>query len=222
MTGPAVPRFADVPAVPYFFVRTKLPEGGLEELFEKPITPLLNAAMAAVRPAPGQDSLPEGMFSLHMMCQLPNLPEFLALLGKPLAIAEDLEARPGVWWLSTADGQHDVIIFSDSHRKNHWKGGQLCVSTSSGGRISPLSLPVLALAKSCQALLGPSPPPPQDRFFEVFLDGRDKLIQARTANPDLAWPKWSERLPAQDLTVLAKAARAGESAQSVPPPRRAP
>lgn len=206
MTCPALPCFAELPTVPYLFVRTRLPAGGLEALLDKPITPLLNAAFAAVRPDQ-PPATPQGMFSLPLMCQLPNLPAFLALLGKPLAVAGDLEARPGVWWLSTADGQHDVVIFSDAHRKNHWKGGQVCVSTSSGGRISPVSLPVLALAKTCQALLGPSPDWDRDRLFEALMDGQDLLERAIGANPGLAWPKWSNSLPAQDLTQLARAAR---------------
>jgi len=36
--------FAEIPAEPYFFLRKKLPEGGLEALLKKNVTPVSNAA----------------------------------------------------------------------------------------------------------------------------------------------------------------------------------
>lgn len=199
------PRFADLPAVPYMFVRTKLPEGGLEELYDITHTPLLNVAMGQV----GSGPIPEGMFPLSKICFMASDKNFLGLLGKPLAVDRELESRPGIWWLSTADGNHHAIIFSDSYRKNAWKGGQICVSTSASGRSSATSLPVLALAKTFEALFGPQPaydPTNMTSMMDVL--GEDNFVaKALAANPTLSWPKWSESLPQQDLTILAKSAR---------------
>lgn len=107
-------------------IRPTLPAGGLEELLDRPWVPVVNAILY-------RDEKPSSPSTFPLACvvQAPNSRGFLSTLGRPLAIARDLESEPGIWWLSSADERYDFVVFSDAHRKSAWKGGQLCVATRS-------------------------------------------------------------------------------------------
>lgn len=111
-------------------VQSSLPPEGLDSLQERDWNPLVNVCLAQIRAARIQGSASEvdpALFPLRGAVLAPNSQEFLASLGRPLGIARELEANPGVWWLVDQDNQVEWIIWSDAHRKGPWKGGQICV-----------------------------------------------------------------------------------------------
>lgn len=130
-------------------IQSRLPPAGLPGLLSRPWIPLLNAAMGRGPSIPHEDRFP-----LEWILMAPNTTEFLASLGKPLAIAHDLEASPGVWWLATADGQHEYIVFSDGHRKNSWKGGQVCMASSDPSPLNAEHPGVVALQRGFEHVWG--------------------------------------------------------------------
>lgn len=104
-------------------VQIQLPAVGLDELLARPWVPLLNACRGPSDFA----ATPERPFPLWGIAQAPNAKSFLDVLGPPLAIAQDLESCPGIWWLATPAQDLECLVFSDVHRKRAWKGGQFCV-----------------------------------------------------------------------------------------------
>lgn len=207
--------FAEIPAEPYFFLRKKLPEGGLDALLKKNVTPVSNAAHSQM-----MEGMLKGMGSALLMSNIAQVKDFFKVVGKPLAVASDLESRPGVWWMSTADGAYDLVLFSDMHRKNAWKGSQLCITTNGRGGLSIRSVQMLALSKTCEALFDI----PTDlsylqialSVYSMFDEGQSCVSKALAKNPELSWPVWRPDLPSQDLTVLARAARLKQEGASSP------
>ena len=160
------------------FVRTALPPGGLDELLERPMTPLVNLA----RRLPDEPS----RFPFEGTVMAPNSRAFLASLGRPLALAEDLESRPGVWWLGTTDGAHQWVIFSDCHRKSSWKGGQVCAltdTTPTADRPNALMAGVRTLQDALAHVWG-QPEGPMPSFIEW-----DGWFTRRAGEQALQWPR---------------------------------
>lgn len=111
-------------------VQSSLPPEGLEALQDRNWHPLVNICLLQIHTQRTQGSASEvdpTIFPLRGALFAPNSQEFLASLGRPLGVARELEANPGVWWLVDQDNQVEWIIWSDAHRKNSWKGGQICV-----------------------------------------------------------------------------------------------
>lgn len=104
-------------------IQSRLPAGGAPALFDRAWSPLVNAAYQPGCPV-----------RLPALCLAPNAPGFLAALGKPVCMAPDLESRPGAWWLVDEENAVEWLIFSDAHRKNHWKGGSLCWAPTEAAR----------------------------------------------------------------------------------------
>lgn len=167
-------------------VSRSLPDGGLAALLERPMSPLVNAVGTYAPPTDAVVRLP-----LEAVVMAPNSAAFLASLGKPLAIARNLESAPGVWHLGTADGWHEWVVFSDCHRKNSWKGGQVCaIGRHRYGPPSPASI-----SRLCEAMAtvwgAPTRPPPPGDFPEGpwnqhWLDWFELQAQQRGAAPP--WP----------------------------------
>lgn len=135
-------------------VQSRLPSSGLDELLERPWIPLINACFRPPTGAP-----PVYPFPLWGIAQAPNVKEFLDSLGKPLAIARELESRPGIWWLTSPDASVECLIFSDVHRKHAWKGGQWCVRAENdqSWTIAPAAL--MHVSQAFEAVWGQPDPP---------------------------------------------------------------
>lgn len=92
----------DQAAIP--LVRKRLPEEPLDTFLDRNWVPVLNAFNRAHEKPQDSDAFP-----LRWIAMAPNSKKFLAVLGKPLSIANDLESAPGVWRLSTPDGAHNYL-----------------------------------------------------------------------------------------------------------------
>lgn len=114
-------------------VQTRLPPQGADWLQERLWEPLFNLIATPGRRRDAQGRL---LFPLEGLVSAASSKPFLACLGRPLVIADSLESRPGVWWLVDARNRMEWLIWSDSHRRNAWKGGQLCLLAP---RRSPLA-----------------------------------------------------------------------------------
>lgn len=162
-------------------VRTRLPDESLDAFLARPWQPIINAFNHA-RTHPQA----EGAFPLRWAALAPNSPAFLKALGKPLAIARDLESKPGVWWLSTADERYDFVIFSDCHRKNSWKGGQICMAKKSLVGFTPNHPGLVALCAGLQSVWGQP-----ETFSELDIFEPDRWFDEKwKANPDIQWPRF--------------------------------
>lgn len=162
-------------------VRPRLPSEGLKAFLDRPWQPLLNA-FNHLQSHPQ----PEGAFPLRWVTMASNSAAFLKTLGKPLAIAQDLEAEPGVWWLSTADERYDFVVFSDSHRKNAWKGGQICLAKKSLVNFTPQHPGLVALCEGFQSVFGQPETFSERDIFESDRWFSDRLKE----NPALQWPQF--------------------------------
>ena len=172
-------------------VQSALPPGGLEALLERPMSPLVNAP-----PSRDQDALVGG-FRFMAMCQAPNSASFLAALGKPLAVAKDLESRPGVWWLASQDGTLEWVIFSDCHRKNSWKGGQVC-AISRDGAFRPSARSVEAFGAALTAHWGQPPEETHWLAISQWFDQRWEEMGHR------AWPRAETPPPPRPVSKRAR------------------
>lgn len=169
-------------------VNTRLPEGGLDAVLDLDMTPISNArgyrALMGI-PDPGG----AGHFPMEALEMAASSPEFLRALGKPLGIAKDLESEPGVWMLSTADDRHQWVIFSDCHRKNAWKGGQICAVY--GGAVENFTMehPTIDLLRQAVAEQWGMPEGLHDAFrWEEFFQA------AEAERPGRTWPR-EEKAP---------------------------
>ena len=152
---------------PQIVVHTVFPQGGLSELLEQPMTPLDNIGHV-------QQVLPGG-FTPMGLCMAPNARAFVRALGKPLALAHDLESRPGVWVLGTTTTTHEWLIFTDMHRQNGWKGGQVC-ALQKDSSISALVDSAQALSAALGQWWGEPPPGLGLMDWDDWFDDRhDKL-----------------------------------------------
>jgi len=61
-------------------------------------------------------------------------------LGKP-AVTMDLEASPGVWLLDHSTGIR-LVVFSDCHRKNPWKGTSFEIDLAYTANGKPTDVPL--------------------------------------------------------------------------------
>lgn len=175
-----------LPPIPH--VRHALPSGGLEALLARPWRPLMNLVSTLEGKAP---SVPP-RFPLAGILLAPSTQGFLAALGKPLAVARELESGPGIWWLSTPDGRCDYIIFSDAHRKSGWKGGQICMAHPEAPEGLTSDHPgVLALRQGFEDVWGLP-----DSIWAAELEGLHSLrwldwfSRQASAVPARAWPRF--------------------------------
>jgi hypothetical protein len=174
------PSSIDLITIP--LVQTRLPPEGLEAFLERPWQPIVNAANV-YHESPESLQSP-GQFPLRYAAMAPNSSEFLASLGKPLAHARDLESSPGVWWLATADHSYHYVIFSDCHRKNAWKGGQICMSFDDNNmnNFNPQNPGLVALLRGFQAVWGQPENIGEMDFLRPWFKERSKLLG------ELHWP----------------------------------
>lgn len=176
----------DQAAIP--LVRKHLPDEPLDTFLDRNWVPILNAFNRAHEKPQDPDAFP-----LRWALMSPNSKEFISALGRPLAIAKDLEAKPGIWWLSTPDGAHNFVIFSDCHRKNAWKGGQLCVEVPEGRTLSPQSESVKALCRGFEQVWGkPEEVKPDPVGLESILAAEKWFKAQALANPGMRWPVLEE------------------------------
>lgn len=165
-------------------VRTQLPEGGLEALWKKSWIPINNAlGNRHTNPQPAE------AFPLMWAIMAPSSKAFLTSLGKPLAIARDLESEPGIWLLSTPDERYDFIVFSDCHRKGAWKGGQLCLAKKSSANFTPQHPALEALVEGFAQVWGrPEVTPDTEPSFFQALEWFD--VQG-LRDPHRTWPRFN-------------------------------
>lgn len=154
-------------------VRPQLPPEGLESFLDRPWHPILNALAA------NPSAVEAGPFPLALAAQAPNSRGFLSTLGRPLAIAHDLESEPGVWWLSTPDSRYDFVVFSDCHRKNAWKGGQLCIARPRSSPMTPQHAGLLALCEGFHQLWGLPETQPEWFWDSEWFDRRLEKLGSR-------------------------------------------
>lgn len=106
-------------------VQDRLPREGSTWLQQRSTWEPLFNLVRGHGPGHGPDGRP--LFPLDGGVTAASSRAFLASLGRPLAIAHCLESEPGVWWLVDEPNKTEWLIWSDSHRKNAWKGGQICL-----------------------------------------------------------------------------------------------
>ena len=162
-------------------VQRCLPSDGLEAFLGRPWKPILNA-FTSVHPQSAD------VFPLDWVVMAPNSIRFLASLGRPLAVVRDFESQPGVWWLATPCGRFDFIVFSDCHRKNSWKGGQICMAHSEVDvdGFTPQHPGLVALCRGFQEVWGQPPAQPSHEPRSLF----EAIAWFDTHAPCVAsWPK---------------------------------
>lgn len=142
-------------------IQKKLPEDGIEGLDDLAAYPFLNLLLH--RDNPNKEDQ-DGLFPAQGLCHASSSKGFLDWLGPPLAIAHDLEASPGVWWLQDTDHGLDWVVYSDCHRVSRWKGGQLCVGAMDGATIH-LSHPGIVAMRQAVARAWGIPPPGLGSFL---------------------------------------------------------
>ena len=85
------------------------------------------------------------------------------------------------------------MIFSDCHRKNAWKGGQLCVEVPPGRTLFPQSESVKALCRGFEQVWAkPEEAKPDPMEFESIFAAVEWFKAQALANPGMRWPVLEE------------------------------